>query len=254
MASSDLYLQLYSLRHETSVDAEKVLRMVAPLGFTGVELAGDYGWPLARWRALLDETGLRVVSSHQGLEALETNLAERIAFHRALGTHRLVVPGLGPGERQSADGFRAAARRLNVLGHALRREGFALGYHNHDFEFAALPTSGSSTPATCGMDVLLAETDPAAVHLEVDTFWLEYAGRNAIEFLRRHEERVCLVHAKDLRKRDRRDVPAGQGDVDFRALMPLCSANDWPVIVEYEGRNAVESVRQGAAYLRNLPR
>ena len=253
MASSDLNLQLYSLRHETSVDAEKVLRLIPQLGFAGVELAGDYGWSPVRWRALLDETGLRVVSSHQGLEALEANPAERMAFHRALGTHRLVVPGLCPSERRSSDGFRTVARRLNVLGHALRREGFTLGYHNHDFEFADLPYLGHSSPATCGMDILLAETDPAAVHFEVDTFWLEYAGRDTIEFLRRHEERVCLIHARDLRKRDRKDVPAGQGDVDFRALMPLCSANDWPVILEYEGRHAVEAVRQGAAYLRSLP-
>ena len=63
---------------------------------------------------------------------------------------------------------------------------------------------------------------------------------------------MFLVHAKDLRKRDREDVPAGQGDVDFRALIPLCTAHDWPVIVEYEGANAVESVRQGASYLRPL--
>ncbi len=252
MDSSDLYLQLYSLRHEAADDPEKVVRMVPQLGFNGVELAGDYGWTAERWRSLLDQTGLRVVSSHQGLEALENNLAKRVAFHRALGTSRLVVPGLGPREQQSADGFHAAARRLNVLGHTLHGEGFSLAYHHHDFEFAVLPAVDSTRPPICGMDILLAEMDPAAVHFEVDTFWLEHAGRNTTEFIRRHAERVCLIHAKDLRKRDRKDVPAGQGDVDFRSILPLCSANDWPVILEYEGHDAVEAVRQGAAYLRGL--
>ncbi len=122
-----------------------------------------------------------------------------------------------------------------------------LGYHNHAFEFDALAGANE-----VGMDILLAETDPALVHFEYDAFWLESAGRNAVEFIRAQSKRVFLVHAKDLRKRDRQDVPAGQGDVDFRALIPLCTANDWPVIVEYEGAEAVESVRQGAAYLRPL--
>ena len=71
-------------------------------------------------------------------------------------------------------------------------------------------------------------------------------------FIRRHAGRVAQIHAKDLRKRDRQEVPAGQGDVDFRSLVPLCLANDWPVVLEYERGNAIESVRQGAQYLRGL--
>ena len=104
------------------------------------------------------------------------------------------------------------------------------------------------------MDILLDETDPVLVSFEVDTFWLEYAGRNAAEFIWANAPRISLLHVKDLRRRDRKDVPAGQGDVDFPALLPMCSANGWPLIVEYEGRNALESVRQSAAYLRRLPR
>ena len=247
-----LYLQLYSLRHEASVDAEGALRRVRALGFNGVELAGDYGWSTDRWRGLLDETGLQVISAHQGLESLENHLSERLEFYRKLGTKRLVVPGLNPRERQSAVAFRDVARRLSVLGSTLCKEGFSLAYHNHDFEFAILPANGSYR-RLCGMDILLEETNPSVVHFEVDTFWVEYAGGNATEFVRRNATRVALVHAKDLRRRDRKDVPAGQGDIDFRAILPLCSANDWPVILECEGRDAFECVRQGVAYLRSLP-
>ena len=246
MNPSALYLQLWSLRHFASRDAEGALRRVKSLGYDGVELAGDYGWTADKWRAVLDDTGLRAISAHLGLDALEADLPAKIVFHRALSIERLVVPALNK-DLQTADGYRQTARRLNALGSKVQAEGLQLGYHNHAFEFD--PLAGTDK---IGMDILLAETDPALVHFEYDAFWLEYAGRNAVEFIRAQSRRVFLIHAKDLRKSDRQDVPAGQGDVDFRTLIPLCTANGWPVIVEYEGTDAAESVRQGAAYLRPL--
>lgn len=246
MKPSSLYLQLWSLRHSTSTDAEGALRQVKALGYDGVELAGDYGWNTVNWRTLLDETGLEVIAAHTGLDALESDFAAKVAFHHEVGIERIVVPSLNK-DLQNPAGYRQAAQRLNTLGHKLKAEGFQLGYHNHAFEFDKLEGTEQ-----VGMDILLVETDPALVRFEYDAYWLEFAGRNAVEFIRAQSKRVFLVHAKDLRKRDREDVPAGQGDVDFRALIPLCTANDWPVIVEYEGADAAEGVRQGAAYLRPL--
>ena len=249
MSSRLLYLQLYSLRHEIAADAEGTLRRVSGLGFDGVELAGDYGWTAQKWKTVLDESGLTAIAAHTGLEALEGSLAARIAFGHAIGARTLVVSALSK-TMQSLDGYRDAARRLNAIGGKLAGEGFALAYHNHAFEFAPLAPSGP----LCGMDILLSDTDPALVHFEFDTFWLEYAGRDAVNFIRRNAARVRCIHAKDLRKRDREDVPPGAGDVDFASLLPLCGANSWPVILAYESAHALEAVRRGAAYLRPLLR
>ncbi len=249
METPRLFLQLYSLRHEIAADAEGTIRRVAALGFDGVELAGDYGWPAARWQAVLAEADLGVVAMHAGLEALEADPSARVAFAREVGTNTFVVPALSK-SLQTATGYREAARRLDAIGQKLADEGCTLGYHNHAFEFDRLETAGP----LCGMDILLAETDPALVHFEFDTFWLEYAGRNAVDFIRRHAARVFFIHAKDLRKRDREDVPAGAGDVDFPTLLSLCSANAWQVILEYENDHALEAVRRGAAHLRPLLR
>ena len=247
MLPPGLYLQLYSLRHETAADPEGTLRRVPGLGFDGVELVGTYGWSAERWQTLLAETGLTVIAAHVGLESLEKDLASHLDFYRLLGTRRLVVTAL-PRAPQTPGRYHDGARRLNVAARQLSDAGFVLVYHNHSYEFELL---GKAAP-DCGMDLLLAETDPALVRFEFDTFWLESAGHDSVAFIRRHARRTAQIHAKDLRKRDREDVPAGQGDVDFRTLVPLCSANDWPVILEYERGNAIEAVRQGAAYLRGL--
>lgn len=247
MAARSLYLQLHSLRHEAAADAEGTVRLAPGLGFDGVELAGTYGWPAARWRALLAATGLTVIAAHVDLEILETELSSQLAFYRELGARRLVITAL-PRAPQSPARYRDGARRLNAIGRRLATEDFSLVYHNHSYEFEPLENGAT----LCGMDLLLAETDPALVRFEFDTFWLEFVGRDAVAFIRQHADRVAQIHAKDLRKHDRADVPAGEGDVDFRALVPLCSAHGWPVVLEYEGGHALAAVRQGARYLRGL--
>lgn len=246
-----LSVQLYALRREMAVDPAATLRDVPAMGFDGVEMAGDYGWDADRWRDLLAETGLRVVAAHVGLEELETNFAALTVFHRAVGHRRLVVSSLPEALQNGADGYRAAARRLNALGARAADEGFRLAYHNHAFEFTPLADAGGDG-AEAGMDLLLRDTDPGTVRFEVDTFWVERGGRDAVAFLREHAARVGLVHAKDLRRDDGADVPLGEGVVDFAAVAGLARAHRWPLVVEYESEDAPSALRQGAAHLRTF--
>ena len=242
-----LFLQLHSLRREANLDAEKVVRQVPSLGFDGVELVSDYGWTGERWRALLAETGLTVVAAHTSLESLENDLAASLGFWRALGTRRVVVTAL-PRAPQTAARYHEGAFRLNAAGQRLAAEGLSLAYHHHDFEFRWREDSGIRS----GMNILLEETDPRLVGFEFDTFWLEHSGHDAVAFIREQASRTRLIHAKDRRKVDAQDVPAGQGNVNFAALVPMCQTHGWPVVLEYEGADAVEGVRSGAKHLRRL--
>lgn len=243
-------VQLYALRREVAVDATAALRGVPALGFDGVELAGDYGWDADRWRDLLAETGLKAVAAHVGLEELEADFTALTVFHRTVGHRRLVVSSLPEALQRGADGYRAAARRLNALGARAADEGFRLFYHNHAFEFTPLAGGGGETPV--GMDLLLQHTDPGTVRFEVDTFWVHRGGRDAVAFLREHAARVGLVHAKDLRREDGADVPLGEGAVDFAAVVALARTHRWPLVVEYESEGAPAALRRGAAHLRTL--
>jgi sugar phosphate isomerase/epimerase len=241
---NSLALQLHSLRHEAAVNAEGVVRSVPSLGFDSVEIAGTYGWSADQWKNILAETELRIVSAHVGWEALEKEWDEQARFQRAIGNRRLVVPEL-PKDLQTPEGYSEAARRINTLGERAKSDGFAMFYHNHAYEF--LPLSDDR----CGMDILLAETDPQLLNLEVDTYWVERGGRNNREFIQQNVSRVGLLHAKEFR-RDGRDVPAGQGDVDWKVIVPLLRGRGCPIIVEYEADNAVEAVAASARYLREL--
>ena len=241
---NSLALQLHSLRHEAAVDAEAVVRSVPKLGFDSVETAGNYGWSADQWKSILAETKLRIVGAHARLETLEKEWDAQTKFQRAISNTRLVVPSL-PKNLQTAEGYSEAARRLNALGECGKSAGFALFYHNHAYEF--LPF----TDGLCGMDILLAETDPRLLSLEVDTYWVERGGRNSCEFIQQNVSRIGLLHAKEFCS-DGRDVPAGQGDVDWKVIVPLLRSRGCPIIVEYEADNPVEAVAASARYLREI--
>ena len=237
-----LSIQLYSLRHEFELASETALRSIPSLGFEGVELAGDYGWPAEKWIDILSESGLVAPSAHVALSVLEEKFGETAAFYGAIGCQRLVIPSLPP-ELRNSGRYTEAARRINAIAAKAKQNGFFLGYHNHSFEF-----EGRSN----GMQILLAETDPSIVFFEFDTFWLEKAGQEAGGYLAEHVSRVGMIHAKDLRKTDGADVPVGQGDIDFPKIVTLAKANHWPLVVEFEGMNASEAVKMSAAYLKSL--
>ena len=242
MSKPILGLQLYSLRREFDADAEGTLRQVRGLGYEYIELAGTYGWSAERWNELLKETGLKVAGAHIGEPELTTHLDKTLEFQQAIGNHRFIV-GWVPD--RTKDGYTRAAKFLNKAAADVRKHNGEVSYHNHDFEF--LPLDG-----TTGYDVLLKETNPDLVHFEVDTYWVEQAGRDAAKFVKDHADRISIIHAKEIRRSDKSDQAIGEGDIDFPSIVTMAQEHDWPLIVEYEGEGAVESCRKSAAALSRL--
>jgi sugar phosphate isomerase/epimerase len=243
MTKPILGLQLYSLRREFEADAEGTFRSVRGLGYEYVETAGDYGWSAEKWKELLQETGLKVAGAHVGGDSLTKDLAKTVEFQKALGNHRYII-GYVP--EHTAEGFAKAAAMMNKAAEQLRSEGGEVFYHNHDFEFK--PISGTTT----GYDILLKETDPKLVRFEVDTYWVEKGGHDAAEFVTKHADRIGIIHAKELRRSDKSDQAIGEGDIDFAPIVALAKTRDWPLIVEFEGEEAVTACRKSAASLSRL--
>ena len=240
-----LAVQLYSLRRETEKNPEEVLLQLPGIGFEAVELAGDYGWSADKWKEVLAKSGLKVMGAHVHLDDIEAKFNELVAFHRSIGNPRLIVPWLEE-KWYSLEGFREIARRLHALAPRVHDAGLSLHYHNHDFEFRKL------SDGSIGFDILLKNTDPALVGFEVDTYWIEKSGYEALAFLRKHESRVSIVHAKEFQRAEQKDCAAGKGDINFKEIVPLAVKNDWPIVVECEGENAIEIVRESAQYLSKL--
>jgi len=192
-----------------SADVEGTLDAVAGIGYREIEFAGLGGKTPAEMRSLLDQLGLRAVSSHNGLADIRGDWERTLEGASALGQRYIVCPSID-GRDRSGEGLRAVADAFNRAGEAASRHGIVFGYHNHDWEF-------SSEDDVLPYDLLLERCDPALVTMQMDLHWIVHAGVDPMSYIARHPGRFHSVHAKD-RTADGRMVNVGEGVIDFAAI------------------------------------
>ena len=193
LRNDQIGLQLFTVRDAFMADPEGTTRALADIGYETVELAGlPPGFDAQRLRRLFDRFGVRARSSHHGFAdvANPDRLRQIIADAKALGQRYVVCPGGIPDF--TVEGFTFAAGVFNQVGAECRRAGLVFGYHNHETEFRFVD-------GQLLHDILIDETDPRLVTMEVDVHWV-YVGRgNPYEVIWRHPDRVRLFHVKGLR-------------------------------------------------------
>lgn len=212
--TAPLGLQLYTVRDLMAADVAATLDLVAAVGFEEVEFAGYFDHSPAELRKLLDASGLAPVAAHVG-KAQFAEDAGRVIDHAAeMGHEYLVIPAVPEEERTLAD-YRRHAADFNRWGEACAQVGIQLAYHNHMFEF-------DETEGQIPYDLLLAETDPELVKMELDFCWAEGGNASAAEYFDAWPGRFPLCHLKDFAAG--RDADIGTGSVDFDAILARAEA------------------------------
>ena len=273
-------LQLYTLGDEWVKDTPGTFARLAEIGVRDLELPGLWGKDPRELRAQADAAGVRFSSIHLSAAlfpgqtgiSLASSPAEVADVLGILGISDAVlplpplpadfafVPGkTGPADlaaaiaRAGAEGWKRLAELLNARAQALSPHGITLGYHNHNVEFA--PVGG-----TTGWQVLLAETDPRLVQLELDLGWVAAAGLDPARMIRSLKGRVRWLHVKDLKASTPRNTaltmhPAEVGSGKTRWPQVLAAAKAAGVrryYIEQEPPFAIErieAVRRGHDYL-----
>ncbi|MEL6688332.1 MAG: sugar phosphate isomerase/epimerase, partial [Pseudomonadota bacterium] len=145
-----------------------------------------------------------------------------------LGSRFAILPWVGDDQR-GLDDYKRHAEMMNRASEAMKSAGVRVAYHNHQFEFFDLGDG------VTGMDILLSETDPDLVDMELDIFWAALAGVSIPDLFAAHPGRFKLCHVKDMKGDGSAyrtsldfativgDVMAnvGEGDIDFGALFKL---------------------------------
>lgn len=242
-------LQLYTVRDRMRQDVPVTLQAVAEIGYREVETAGLFDLTPERFRAALDRAGLVSPAGHVAIEAVRKHPGALLAGARTLGQRWLVVPWVAEEERTLA-GYRGLAGDLNRFAAAAREEGLRVAYHNQDFEF--LPLEDGPT----GYAVLLAETDPALVDMELDLFWAVKAGRDPVALFTGHPGRFPLCHVKDMTDIHgaQEMVAVGEGEIGFARIFGHSEqAGLRHYFVEHDNpRDSLASIRASYAHLRRL--
>jgi sugar phosphate isomerase/epimerase len=242
-------VQLYTVRDRLRQDVPGTIREVAAIGYREVEPHDLFGLSAAEFRALLDANGLVTPAGHVPISAVRDDLDATLAAAGTLGQRWIVVPWLPEDERTPA-GYRRVAADLNRAGEAARARGMRVGYHNHEWEF--LPVEGTRT----GYDLLLAETDPALVDLELDLFWAIQAGQDPVALFEANPGRFPLCHVKDMVgiRSEQRMVDVGEGEIDFGRIFAHAElAGLQHFFVEHDNpQDSLASIRTSFENLREV--
>ena len=245
-------LQLYTVRHQMREDAVATLREVATAGYTAVELVGYGNASVDTVNEALRDLDLYAIGSHVAYEELDRDLDRAIADLQVLGATYLIVQQARPQDWATVDSVKQLATTFNEWGARCQGEGLVLGFHGYHpivQEFAPLDWS-------TGYDLVVAETDPSLVKIQLDTYWLQRLGRDPVHALASYAGRVPSLHLKDLSSDSAGgDVPVGSGTTPWASVMTAAAAagTEW-LIVEQEDDpdNAFRDIRKSLEFLTPL--
>ncbi|MFI8533191.1 sugar phosphate isomerase/epimerase family protein [Streptomyces aquilus] len=280
-----LGIQLYSLRDKVStLGFAPVFAELEKYGYDEVEFAGytqGSAGPLtlAQLRRLARDHGLNPIGSHVGYYSddpnaytFAQNLTKVLDDAQALGLKHIGTAS-GPFRYGSTvDAWKRAAEEFNTYGAAAKARGMKFYQHNHSEEFSF----ATDNPKVRLYDVLLAETDPDLVFLEMDIFWA-YSGQfrfskrpdgspapfEPLDYVLRQPHRYPLFHVKDgvsdpADTYGYRMTDVGDGDIDYQRFISAVTrlrgerlAHHW----QAEHDQPTESftfARRSSAYLHSL--
>lgn len=196
------------------------------------------------WHALLDDSGLGVVSLHADLGSLEREADAVIDEAKSFGTDKIVITGMYRFDYGSESAVRELAQRLNRAGETLRSQGIELLYHNHNVEL--LPVK----PGLRAFEILIEDTDENDVNFEFDSFWFTDGGADAKLWMKKLGRRMRLWHLTD--RGSRQSGPAmtpilkadsmelGTGNMDLDGLKEIAMDNGVEAAVLESHRNWID--------------
>lgn len=266
-------IQLYSVREELEKDFSGTLRKIKALGYEGVEFAGLYGHKPAEIKQILKEIGLLPVSAHVPFVDLIADPAKVVGEYAEIGCAYIAIPYLTPEYRPGADKFNEVIEGAKIIGKAANDAGLVLLYHNHDFEFEKID-------GEYALDILYSSVSSDLLKTEVDTCWVNVAGENPSDYLRKYIGRSPVVHLKDFvmpgkkpdkmyeligiteeKKEEESKAfefrPVGYGVQNFSEILKACKeiGASW-VVVEQDapsmGKTPLECVKASIDYLKTL--
>lgn len=262
----DISIQLYSVRSligsfgNAKNDYKPLLDTLAKMGYTSVEAASYsdgkfYGQDPAQFKADVEATGMKVLSSHINRYLTDKELKSGdfsetlkwwdacIAAHKAAGMEYLVMPYLGV--PATVKDLQTYCDYFNAVGKKCLENGIKFGYHNHAHEFQKV--EGKEVM----YDYMLQHTDPQYVFFEMDVYWAVIGDASPVEYFKKYPGRFKVLHIKD-------EKEIGQsGMVGFDAIFNNAkTAGVENIVVEverYSYDDIARSIKESIEYLEAAP-
>lgn len=255
--------QAYTVRDVIYKDMAGTLKSLKKAGFSYMELFDfQEGKVLKKSikeaKKIIDKSKIKVKSIHVptgGASDKKISGTMKHEFQRAvddaaeLGAEYIVCPYLVESERQTIDQYKALAELCQKCGEMSQKSGLTFAYHNHAFEFEPIRRE-------VPYDILL-QTDPYYVKMEMDIYWVRYAGVDPLNLIRENKGRFPLWHVKDLSLDEGKPMTeVGNGIIDWQQLFRHQRESSMRYFFVEQDRNfaenSVASLKSSVKYLKRM--
>ena len=217
---------------------------IAAVGYRGIQLRANVltDFKPAELKDLLAQHKLTFVALSSGEVSLDEPEADQITKHVAnaqfvkdSGGHYLQILDKLTSYTRSVtpDECKRLGKLFTELGKRTADIGIPLAYHNHLNTLSQKPEN---------LDLILENSDPKYVKLELDTAHAVAGGGDPVQMIRKYHDRLLFMHLKDVR-----DIPAdtpkmrypfefvelGRGRVDLPAVfaaLDQVAFSGWAVV------------------------
>lgn len=228
MKISQVAAQLYTVRDycKTVADLGETLKKIRAIGYQAVQISGVGPIPEEDIVRMLNRTDLICCATHEG--NILTEPEKVVTRLRKLNCRYTAYPYPGGVKLETLADAKDLAHRLNAAGRVLSDAGQVLTYHNHNIEFRKVE-------GRLILEVLYAETDPAFLQGEIDTFWVQYGGGSPEDWCRKLAGRLPLLHLKDYGvtpENAHTFAEIGNGNLNWKAIIKAAekSGCEWYIV------------------------
>jgi sugar phosphate isomerase/epimerase len=134
-----------------------------------------------------------------------------------------------------------AVDELNEIGLKTKKAGIQTGFHNHHMEFEKLD-------GVLIYDELLNHFDPDLVKMQFQVAVINI-GYKAADYFKKYPGRFISAHLADWSSAENKQVPIGQGIVDWKELFAAAEKSG---VKNYFVEMAPETFKESAEYIKNI--
>ncbi len=224
--------QMFTVRAYTQTvnDFDFTLGEIAKIGYKTVQLSaiGKEVTPQIA-RELCDKHGLSIVLTHSDVNRILNDTEKLIKEHEQMNCKYI---GLGsmPDKYRNPEWISHFENDFKEAARKIRDAGMLFMYHNHKFEF-------EKVNGKYYMDYLLDAFGPNELGITLDTYWLQAAGTDVCQWIRKLKNRIPCVHLKDMAivKNEILIAPVMEGNMNFpEILKALKESNCEYLLVEQD--------------------
>lgn len=246
---TDIGIQLYTFRTEMLADPAATLKQLSALGIKQIESARSakghyYGFKPKEMKKMCSDLGMTLRSGHVHLD----QQWQQTLYEAAEAGQEYVICSSMPSNGQTVGNYQKVAEAFNKAGEDCKKLNMKFGYHNHEYEF-------EQEGGQVLYDVLLNNTSPDLVHMELDLGWVIVAGKNPLDYFKKFSGRFPLWHLKDMDLVKKHSTEFGKGSLDISLMLKNAESSGMKYFfVEQEeySANPLDSMKHNLSYLKKL--